>query len=224
MEQETQEKNQISKPDRGIKSGLIYVFLSIFLLISSVLLIIFFIYTFFVPDNSLNPFPPDSVVTLSSAVDPTPTSTPTNTPAPPTATPKPFPDVVPTLEKGVLFEVQNGTPIYTPHQSGCQFMYVGGSILDLDGNSLSGISVRLSGVIDGYPELTLEAVSGSALQYSSGGFEIQIGDFGPIATQNGVYLQLFLEDGSSASPMISFSTSGDCSRNLININFLQVRN
>ena len=224
MENETQKKDRSSKPDRSVKSGLIYIFFSIFLLTSSVLLIIFFVYTFFVPDNSLNPFPPDTEVKLSSAVDPAPTSMPTITPAPPTVTPKLFPDVVPTLETGVLFEVQDGTPIYTPHQSGCQFMYVGGSILDLEGNPVAGYTVRLSGVIDGHPELTLEAVSGSAPQYSIGGFEIQIGDFGPIATQNGIYLQLFLEDGSSASSMISFSTSGDCNRNLININFLQIRN
>jgi hypothetical protein len=216
-------ENQVDRSGRGVKSGLGFIFFSIFLLISSVLLVIFFIYTFFVPQNPLNPFPPDVQTETPSAQALQPTATPTNTPILPTATPKPFPEVIPTQESGVLFEVQEGTPYYLPHQSGCSHMYVAGSILDINGNPLPGITVRLSGDLDGFEDLTLDVVSGSALQYSNGGFEIQIGDIEPLDSQNGIFLQLFLEDGSSASPMVSLGTSSNCGRNMIYINFLQVR-
>jgi len=223
METKNQENEQNNRHDRGNKSGWGYIFVSIFLLLSTVFLIIFFVYTFFVPNNPLNPFPPGIETEIYEVVESVPSPTSTKTPEP-TATTKPFPDVIPTLETGILFEVQTGTPFYLPHQSGCSYMYVAGSILDLNGEPVAGYTVRLSGVINDHPEILFEAVSGSALQYSAGGFEIQIGEIAPVDGQNGIYLQLFLEDGTPASPMISFSTSGDCNRNMIHINFIQVRN
>jgi hypothetical protein len=103
-------------------------------------------------------------------------------------------------------------------------MYVAGSVVDINEQPAAGYTVRLSGVIGNQPELTLQAISGSAPDYSKGGgFEIQIGDLSPVDTQNGVYLQLFQADGTPASPMISFSTSSSCNQNLIYINFMQVR-
>ncbi len=222
MDKEFQEIEQNKRPDRGNKNGLGLVFGSIFLLLSSAILLIVFIYTFIVPTNPLNPFPPDESK-ISSNLIAGPTPTPTNTPVPPTQTPKPFPVVIPTKDSGILFEVQSGMPWYLPHQSGCRYMYVAGSVLDTDGQPAAGYSVRLSGVIGDHPELTLQAISGSAREYSTGGFEIQIGELAPVDTQNGVYLQLFQEDGTAASPMISFSTSSSCIQNLIYINFLQVR-
>ena len=102
-------------------------------------------------------------------------------------------------------------------------MYVAGNILDANEQATAGYTIKLSGMIGDDTELTLETVSGSAPQYSDGGFEIQIGDLEPIDTQNGVYLQVFTEDGTPASSMISFSTSSSCNRNLIYINFMQVR-
>jgi len=223
MENEFQEIDQNKRPDRGVKNGLGLVFGGVFFLISSVILVIIFIYTFFVPTNPLNPFPPENEADISSILRAEPSSTPTHTPVPPTQTPKPFPVVVPTRDSGILFEVQSGTPWYLSHQSGCRYMYVAGSVLDINGQPAAGYTVRLSGVIGNQPELTLQAISGSALDYSPGGFEIQIGDLSPVDTQNGVYLQLFQEDGTPASPMISFSTSGSCNQNLIYINFMQVR-
>jgi len=224
MENETKNNIQNNKSDRGVKSGLGLVFASVFLSLSTIVLVFFFIYTFFVPSNPLNPFPPKEETETVSVLEPESTNMPTKTPLPPTQTPKPFPEVVPTQDTGILFEVQSGTPFYLPHQSGCRYMFVAGNILDENEQPVAGYTIKLSGVIGDESELTLQAVSGSALQYSDGGFEIQIGDLAPTDTQNGIYLQVFTEDGTSASPMISFSTSSSCSRNLIYINFLQIRN
>lgn len=221
MEQENQPKN--NRIDRGMKSGWGLIFVSIFLLLASLFLLIFFIYTFFVPTNSLNPFPPKIEQVAMIANDISPTQTPTNTIIPPTVTPKPFPEVVPTLESGVLFEVQAGSPISIQHQSGCQNSYIAGSIINLDGDPLKGITVRLSSPNTGESDFFVEVISGSAIQYSTSGYEINLGNLNPEGIQRNIYLQLFLEDGTTASSMITFKTSGNC-QNVIIVNFEQIRN
>lgn len=188
------------------------------------MLLMFFIYTFFVPNNPLNPFPPSLEVVIAETSTAESTSTPTKTPVPPTETPKPIPEITPTLETGILFEVQKGTPFYLQHPSGCEYLYIGGGVLDINGDHFPGIIVRISGNLKDQVEIKVEAISGTALQHYSGGYEIQIGELESINDQTDMFIQLFLEDGSSASPVFSFNTSGICGNNLIYVNFLQVRN
>ena len=97
-------------------------------------------------------------------------------------------------------------------------------MLDINGDPLPGITVRISGNLKDQIEISVEALSGTAPHHSAGGYEIQVGELESITDQNDIYMQLFLEDGTPASPMILFNTSGVCRNNLIYVNFLQVRN
>jgi len=227
--------------------------LTILVLLSTVCLLAGFASIYFDPYVSYNLFPPPTMPSLIAmpTLTPTPlqilpatwTPTPSNTPPPtktplptatllPTDTPVPVftatETITPTLAAGALpFDLNNGSPVaisslaFRP-EAGCNWMGVAGQVLNMSGAPIStGVVVQLSGVLEGaYKEIT--SLTGTARQYGEAGYEIVLASK-PFASQGTLFVQLLDQAGLPMSPKIAFDTYDSCDKNLIIINFRQVR-
>jgi hypothetical protein len=174
------------------------------------------------------------------SLEPTSTSTlqPTNTSAPqptntlaPTSTP--FNLLTPTLTstvssaRGTPFEVSQGTPVSTSSlafypERKCDWMGVAGQVFDLSGAPISGQQVRLGGFLSG-KAVDILTLTGLSSAYGTAGFyEFTLADK-PIASNKSLWLQLVDQAGLAMSEKIFFETSDSCDKNLIFVNFRQVR-
>ncbi|MGD8455320.1 MAG: hypothetical protein PVF83_02960 [Anaerolineales bacterium] len=227
-----------SKKSRGGASGLIWKLGTAYFLIGTLCLGVFFAYTFLYPNNPLNPFPP------APGITPAPTQsnlTPTNTPPPPptstlppateeptlgplpTATPFATGDATPTTGSSSLthFKAQEGTPLYLAHTDGCGGLYIAGNVVDLAGNPVVFMLVRVGGTLGGENLQLEDTLSGSNPNYSSSGWEVKIAD-APIDSTGTVFVELYrLESEDPVSDLIIVDTFNDCDRNLIMVNFVQ---
>lgn len=104
---------------------------------------------------------------------------------------------------------------------GCSWLGVAGQVFDLQGRPVKGIRVWLRGTLNGenidYLGLTLDSSP-----YGPSGFEFTLADT-PVASSGKLYLQLLDQAGIPISDKVYFDTYADCEKNLILINFKQVR-
>lgn len=227
--------------------------MTILSLISTLCVTTGFVVIFRNPYSFLNPFPPPKLVapltlptasptnvmalppTWTATASPIPTTTQTQRPTattPATATTftlvTPSPTATATEPpNGYPFGVQKGSPvaianIYHP-ELGCHWMGVGGQTVDLSGGPVTGLIIRLGGAVPGIdlPELVMN-LTGVALNYGRSGYEFTLADH-PIASKKTLWVQLVDQSSIPLSPKIYFDTYDDCSKNLIIINFKQVR-
>ena len=178
--------------------------------------------------------------TPGPTLEPTATFTPRPTATPP-PTETPFSLVTPgadtptaeiaiaTLKAtagGKAFVLQSGNPlaianIYHPDLA-CNWMGVGGQVFDLKGSVVLGQQIQLGGVLAGtpipagYPTLT------GVLPYAPGYYEFTLGSR-PSASNGKLWVQLVDQAGLLMSDKVFFDTYDDCQKNLIIINFKQVR-
>jgi hypothetical protein len=226
--------------------------LTIFMLVAFLGVVCFFSAVFINPYSALNPFPPptksatfamptdtpQSLIVLPPTWTATPTLEPsaTNTPAPlppSTFTPTPFlfsptPSLTFTVPpEGYPYEVRQDSPqaisnIYHPELD-CQWMGVGGQVVDLNESPVTGLIIRLGGSLPGIGILEpLISLTGVALNYGRGGYEFTLADR-PIASQGTLWVQLVDETGLPLSHQIYFDTFNSCDLNLILIDFIRVR-
>ncbi len=219
--------------------GVIFVF-SVFLLI------------FTNPNSFLNPFKPQPLpppvtfptptVTPRQILPPTwtpsPTLKPTDTPTPePTDTPipteTPFSLFTPTTTatisgvRGAPFEVSPGMPLSTSSlafhpEARCEWMGVAGQVFDLTGAPISGQQVRIGGFLGGKP-VDMLTLTGLTSAYGTAGFyEFQLGE-APVASNGSLWVQLLDQAGLAMSEKTFFDTFESCDKNLVLINFKQVR-
>ena len=181
---------------------------------------------------------PRSVLPATWTPQPTNEPTTTFTPRPsstPIPTETPFslftatntPEVSPTPVLGMPYDVAPGSPVAissaTFHpEAGCSWMGVAGQVLDLSGAPVStGVVIQLSGVYGGqFVEKT--SLTGIAPQYGPAGYEFFLGDT-PTASNETLWVQLLDQSGAPLSSKIYFQTYEDCERNLVFLNFKQVR-
>jgi hypothetical protein len=177
------------------------------------------------PTASLEP-------TITTTLRPTNASTPqpTDTPVPSST---PFNLLTPTQTTTVSgtrsepFEVSQGTPISTSSlafypERGCDWMGVAGQIFDLSGAPISGQQVRIGGFLNG-KTVDMLTLTGLTSAYGTAGFyEFSLADE-PIASNKSLWLQLLDQAGLTMSEKIYFETYDSCEKNLIFINFKQVR-
>jgi hypothetical protein len=173
-----------------------------------------------------------------------PTWTPTSSPEPTaTQTPSPTPTIVDTPTMIVIlptatitptepvggypFDVREGSPtaisnIYHP-ELGCNWMGVGGQVVDMSNGSVTGMIIRLGGRLPGIsiPE-HLMSLTGVALNYGRSGYEFTLADH-PVASRNSLWVQLLDQAGVPLSKKVYFDTFDSCDKNLIIIDFKQVR-
>lgn len=178
--------------------------------------------------------PPTWTPTLT--LEPTATDTPRPTATPPptatlfflataTFTPAPTGTLPPPV--GFPFELQKGSPvaianIYHP-ELGCNWMGVGGQVVNLSSDPVIGLIIRLGGTLPGVGKTQDQTtLTGVALSYGRAGFEFTLADR-PIASQQTLWLQLLNQEAVPISAKVYFDTYDSCEKNLIIINFRQVR-
>ncbi len=160
--------------------------------------------------------PPTQTVVPPTAtiIPPTPTFTPTA--VPPTAT------LAPTAitEK---FTIQAATPIFMANfahtAAGCNWQGVAGQVFDASGKPVMNYVVKVVGTFNGQPFSQI-AVTGmvSGNPYGMGGYEIVLGTTA-INSVDLLTIQLFDNLGVAVTNPLPFSTSANCSQNLVLINF-----
>jgi len=103
----------------------------------------------------------------------------------------------------------------------CNWMGVGGQVVDMQARPLTGVGVQLGGSING-KTISLTSLTGTALQYGTAGYEFTLSDV-PVATQGSFWIRLVDQANLPLSGRIYFDTFSECEKNLTIINFKQVR-
>lgn len=179
-------------------------------------------------DEVLSPTPLPTETVLKNLLTPTPSATPTLEPTLILATPLPEesnPSGTPTSPYRYAFAVQ-GKPnavsaaLYHPERT-CDWMGVAGRVFDIQGSPAIGIRVLLQGYLGG-KSVNLLSLTGTASLYGPSGFEFTLADR-PVASRGMLYIQLLDQADLPLSPQITFDTFAECEKNLILIDFKQVR-
>jgi hypothetical protein len=206
-----------------------------------------FLVIFINPNAGINPFPPPTdlptfvvptdtpvpLFTLAPTWTPAPTEPPTATP---TLRPSSTPYVIPTVEKQASptpevtpvysFVLQQGSPQSIPNiiraDAGCNWAGVAGQANSMNGAPVVGLFIQLGGTFNGQLFETRLSMTGTAPEYGKGGFEFVIADK-PIASNNTLWIQLLDQASLPLSDKIYFSTYDTCEKNLILINFTQIK-
>jgi hypothetical protein len=125
------------------------------------------------------------------------------------------------------FEVNPGSPVslsslqFYPERR-CDWMGVAGQVHDLSRAPISGQQVRIGGFLDG-KAVDMLTLTGLTSAYGTAGFyEFTLADK-PIASNKSLWVQLLDQAGLAMSEKIFFETYDSCEKNLILINFIQVR-
>ena len=179
---------------------------------------------------------PSAIATVASdqpaptnAAEPQASSTPgANTPLPLSttgasqATQEPTPNQVTAGFQKPKFPygLQSGTPALLQNfvnTAGCNYLGVGGQVLKLNGDAVSGMVVEITGTLSGKNILNL-ALTGNAQNLGPGGYEIKIGDQ-PVASSGTLKIQVFDLAGTPQTPLIPIDTFADCNKNFILVNF-----
>lgn len=178
-----------------------------------------------IPTNTsvpTNTTPPTEAVASPSTTVETPPETPGE--GSPSATPEQ--QATETPSESMPFVLHPGDPVAINNiaypEAGCNWMGVGGRAFDLSGAAIEeGLFVQLGGTINGEP-VELLGMIGMVDNYGPGSYEFVLGEE-PIASTQILWVQLFDQAMLPLSEQIYFDTYADCDRNLILINFNQVR-
>jgi hypothetical protein len=227
----------------------IWNFLTVLVLAAMLVLIVIFYLIYRQPSIPINPYPPATlpVALVLPTATPTPpklpptwTPTVTFTPAA-TDTPQPIPPT-PTFIGGDLALTPSATPqynavyafalegdpaavsaaIFSLNRNQCNWMGVGGRVVDLQKRPVTGILVQLGGTVKG-KVFNQTSLTGTATGYGESGYEFTLNDQQAFASKGLLWVRLMDQQGIPLSPEIHFDTLEDCSKNLIMVNFKQVR-
>jgi hypothetical protein len=244
-----EEQPQVSIPSARVDPDRLWNLGTLVILLCLVILVGVFASIYVNPNTAVNPYPPPTVpvailLPTSTATIPVPTATPTeaptetpqptDTPAPP-APAGPTPTLVSAVEVELPTARANAAYAYELKSApapidasllypgrGCDWMGVGGQVSDLSGRPVTGINVQMVGVADGRT-MNVVTLTGTALKYGEGGYEFTISDKQVFRSKETFWIQLIDQQRSPLSKRVVFDTFDDCSRNLIVINFTQVR-
>lgn len=216
-----------------------------------ILVVLVFILTAIIfqnPNHAINPFPPPTMparLVISSAVFTTtalpilPTDKQTETlppvvietkPPEPSPTQISFPTSTPssTPAQGYHYQLQGGAvaitaSIFDSDRQNCSWMGVAGQVHDMQDRPVTGILVLMGGRLEG-ETLDQITMTGTALNYGPAGYEFQVTDH-VVQSSGSVWVQLVDQSYIPLSAKVYFDTYADedCGRNLIIINFKQVR-
>lgn len=211
---------------------------------------VYYFYSLFANPNSiLNPFPPVQLPTAFVAA----TFTPTELPSPPAPTSENVLQRSPTRTKAPTWtravsetpmasvvipsgtETVASTPMPASAEfsyaastsvhpdSDCEWMGVGGKVVDAQGKPLAFQTVQLSGTLNG-KAVNLIVLSGHdpLAAYGSSGFEFNLGTT-PVDSSQELWIMLFDNTGIPLTNKIFFDTFSDCQKNLVTVVFTKNR-
>lgn len=134
---------------------------------------------------------------------------------------------VPTVEdeSNYVFDIQakpeNISATLFKSDSTCNWTGIAGQAFDLQGRPIPGITVQVNGPVYG-KDVNYLSITGSASIYGVGGYEIFLTD-NPQDTRGEFQIRLVDQAGRGLSPRFTFDTSSDCSKNLVIVNFKQIK-
>jgi hypothetical protein len=229
------------------RKGRVFNLLSVFVVVLIGIMAVMFLVIFSNPNSALNLFPlptlpakivlPSSTATQPEIFPATWTVTPgeiqgiaTNTPEPPQQGVTVIPQQTATLEAtvagGYPFLLQ-GDPtgmkstLFRPN-SDCSWLGVAGNVYDMQGRPVQGIIVHLGGSYN-YQKVNEQfTLTGLARAYGESGYEFTISSV-IVPSSRTLWVQLVDQAAIPMSEKIYFDTFADCNRNVILINFKQVR-
>jgi hypothetical protein len=103
----------------------------------------------------------------------------------------------------------------------CTWSGIAGQVFDLQGRPVTGITVQVSGPMYG-KDIKYLSITGSSPWYGVGGYEIFLTDK-PLDTEGQYEIRLVDQNGRGLSPRFMFNTSSDCAKNLVIVNFKQIK-
>jgi hypothetical protein len=240
-------KSRVSAARRSSSANpdLVWNVLTVLVWLGMASLVMVFISVYQNPDSRFNPFSslqPTLVLAIviptetaqPERVDPTITPTASITPMPPTLTftpsptatdtPTPGPSPTATINSIYPFIMVN-TPVAIngsamPDHDTCM-LWVAGQAYDLQNAPMVGVFVQLGGYING-KSLNVLSLTGTALQFGRAGYEFVIAEK-PVRSRQSVWVQLLDQTRVPLSSKIYIDTDEDCQKNLILINFRQIR-
>jgi len=106
-------------------------------------------------------------------------------------------------------------------ESACNWLGVGGTVVDAKNSGVIGMVVRLVGTLNG-KRVEMTQVSGVTTAYGKSGFEFFLGTV-PISSNDTLYVQLLDLAGLPLSDNVYIDTFNDCSKNLILVRFKKNR-
>lgn len=172
--------------------------------------------------------PPTQTLPATSTAAPTFTSTAipptaTKTAVPPTATSTAIPPTPTSTAIAEVYVVQPATPVFMENfvhtTEGCAWQGVAGQVFDAAGKPVTNLIIKVSGKWNG-KDVSLVGITGmvSGLPYGPGSYEIILGNQA-LNTVDQLQIQVFKADQTPLTNPLSFSTSADCGKNLVMINF-----
>ncbi|MCE1252657.1 MAG: hypothetical protein LWX83_03795 [Anaerolineae bacterium] len=164
------------------------------------------------PSGSVGPLPPTLQITL-----PGPSPTPLFDPASPTET-----DLPRSYYSYAIISAPNAIEASTlkPDRD-CNWMGVGGNVFDMQNRPATGILVQMGGYLNG--EVLLEySLTGTVLHYGPAGYEFTLAEK-PTATRKALWIRLVDQAKQPISEKVVFDTYPECARNLILVNFKQIK-
>ncbi len=234
---------------RQRRRNILWNVLTSLVVIATAALIGFYFILYSNPQVPINPFPPPTMPVLMAL----PTSTATPPRLPPTWTPTPratqtlrstdtpipivdTPTATATIGVFPTFAMDTGTEypyaiqgepalmsntVFHPGDT-CDWQGIAGTVVDLQGKPVVGVLVRLTGFYDGRT-IEMNTLSGGASAwYGESGYEFVLG-FKPKESKAILAVQLVDQAMMPVSNRVIIDTSADCDKNLVLINFKQVR-
>lgn len=224
--------------------------LSVLVLLITFFIGAYFLLVFINPFSSLNPLPPTNPFALPTptiteiVLAPTWTASPTIEPTI-TETPPPTLTLMPTATVFSLITpsstpIPTWTPSLTPTpkapfsatvtaidstiihpEAACNWLGVGGTVVDSNNSDVIGMVVRLVGTFNG-KRVEMTQVSGVTPAYGKSGFEFFLGTV-PVSSTGDLSIQLLDLAGLPLSGNVSIDTFNDCKKNLILVRFKKNR-
>lgn len=237
---------RMKRRKRRQRSDVFWNFMTICTILATIAMAAVFLMIFSNPSISINPFPPPTmpVLVIYPTATPTLSSLPaTWTPTVGLATETPEPVIAtatselslttaaPTITKqpagedAYTFALQ-GAPtglkseVFKP-ATGCTWQGVAGLVVDMQSKPLVNIMIILKGSYDG-KTISTQTISGTHTEYGESGYEFQLGT-APITSNGLLSIQLVDQAGLPLSEEVIFDTYGTCDKNLVLINFKQVK-
>lgn len=121
------------------------------------------------------------------------------------------------------FAIQSGTPVQIQNfanSSGCSWQGIAGQVFDMNGVPMKNLVVQAGGKWNG-STISVLGMTGLATGYGEGGYELVLGG-SAVDTSGTVWVQLFDLSGNAISDKVVISTSSDCTKNLVLLNFKQI--
>jgi hypothetical protein len=176
------------------------------------------------PTFTITPIQLEATWTASPTIEPTITETPRPT-FTPLASPTFFSLIPPTstltitsTPKAPFSATIDATKSTIIHpESACNWLGVGGTVVDAKNSDVIGMVVRLVGTLNG-KRVEMTQVSGVTTAYGKSGFEFFLGTV-PISSKDTLYVQLLDLAGLPLSDKVYIATFNDCGKNLILVRF-----